>query len=112
METKATPAKWKSQIAAASWHTTQASCRNRPILSREEKGKPLLELKLLLVGRGKAGKTTLVKQLVGDKPDKNELETHSISIREFILDCPEAQFGPELGILAAKKFFTPPISSS
>ena len=59
--------------------------------SRDEKGKPLLELKLLLVGRGKAGKTTLVKQLVGEMPDKNELETHSISIREFMLDCPRGQ---------------------
>lgn len=40
--------------------------------SRNEKGRPLLELKLLLVGRGKAGKTTLVKQLGGEKPDENE----------------------------------------
>lgn len=56
--------------------------------SREEKGRPLLELKLLLVGRGKAGKTTLVKQLSGEEPDAQESETHSIEIRELTLDCP------------------------
>lgn len=59
--------------------------------SRDEKGRPLLELKLLLVGRGKAGKTTLVKQLAGEVPDKNELETHSIAIRELTLNCPRGQ---------------------
>ena len=56
--------------------------------SRGDKGEPLLELKLLLVGRGKAGKTTLTKQLAGEEPDKNESETHSISIRELMLHCP------------------------
>jgi internalin A len=59
--------------------------------SRHDKGLPLLELKLLLVGRGKAGKTTLVKRLAGEQPDKNESETHSIAIRELILDCPSGQ---------------------
>ena len=56
--------------------------------SREEDGQPLLELKLLLVGRGKAGKTTLVKRLAGESPNDNESETHSISIRELMLKCP------------------------
>src|SRR5216683_7791811 len=55
--------------------------------SRGKKGQPLLELKLLLVGRGKAGKTTLMKQLAGEKPDEYEAETHSIAIRELMLDC-------------------------
>jgi internalin A len=59
--------------------------------SRDEKGRPLLELKLLLVGRGKGGKTTLVKQLAGEKPDENESETHSIAIRELTLGCPRGQ---------------------
>ncbi len=59
--------------------------------SRAKGGQPLLELKLLLVGRGKAGKTALVKQLAGEKPDKNESETHSISIRELMLGCPKGQ---------------------
>jgi internalin A len=59
--------------------------------SRGDKGRALLELKLLLVGRGKAGKTTLVKQLVGEKPSAKEAETHSIAIRELTLDCPQGQ---------------------
>ena len=57
--------------------------------SRAEEGRPLLELKLLVVGRGKAGKTTLVKQLAGEQPDENESETHSIAIRELELACPK-----------------------
>ncbi|HEX8499417.1 MAG TPA: COR domain-containing protein [Pyrinomonadaceae bacterium] len=59
--------------------------------SRAEEGRPLLELKLLLVGRGKAGKTTLVKQLAGEEPSANESETHSIAIRELWLECPGGQ---------------------
>lgn len=55
--------------------------------SRKQDGGPLLELKLLLVGRGKAGKTTLVKQLAGEKPNEEESETHSISITELFLNC-------------------------
>jgi internalin A len=56
-----------------------------------EKGTPLLELKLLLVGRGKAGKTSLVKRLAGETPSENESETHSISIRELDIECPRGQ---------------------
>lgn len=56
--------------------------------SRGNKGQPLQELKLLLVGRGKAGKTTLVKRLTSEKTSARESETHSIAIREFQLDCP------------------------
>jgi len=59
--------------------------------SYREKGRPLLELKLLLVGRGKAGKTTLVKRLAGEQPLENESETHSIAIREFLLKCARGQ---------------------
>ncbi|HYR10051.1 MAG TPA: COR domain-containing protein [Longimicrobium sp.] len=59
--------------------------------SRGDKGRPLLELKLLLVGRGKAGKTTLVKQLAGEKPSSRESETHSIAIRELTLACSQGE---------------------
>jgi internalin A len=51
--------------------------------SRQKQGRPLLEMKVLLVGRGQAGKTTLLKQLAGVEPDANEQETHSIAIREL-----------------------------
>lgn len=50
-------------------------------------GRPLSEVKLLLVGRGKSGKTTLVKRLAGEQPKENESETHSIVIRELSFNC-------------------------
>jgi internalin A len=59
--------------------------------SRGEEGRPLRELKLLLVGRGKAGKTTLIKRLANEEPDPSESETHSIAIRELLLDCPKGK---------------------
>jgi internalin A len=55
--------------------------------SRDEKGFPLLELKLLVVGRGGAGKTSLIKQLAHEMPRENEPETHSIAIRELSIPC-------------------------
>jgi internalin A len=48
-----------------------------------EESSPLGELKLLVVGRGGAGKTTLVRRLAGEMPKEDEPETHSIAIREF-----------------------------
>lgn len=44
---------------------------------------PLNEVKVLLVGDGGAGKTSLVKQLLGQKFNKNESQTHGISIRDW-----------------------------
>jgi internalin A len=80
--------------------------------SHAKKGKPLLEMKLLLVGRGKAGKTTLVKRLAGEKPDEFESETHSIAIRELALNCNRDQvrarawdFGGQEILHATHQFF-------
>ncbi len=80
--------------------------------SRGEEGTPLLELKLLLVGRGGAGKTTLLKQLAGETPDEHEPETHSISIRELVLECERGQvrarawdFGGQEILHATHQFF-------
>ncbi|MDX6404550.1 MAG: internalin [Blastocatellia bacterium] len=80
--------------------------------SRGKKGRPLLELKLLLVGRGGAGKTTLVKRLAGEEPDEHELETHSIAIRELMLNCRRGQvrarawdFGGQEILHATHQFF-------
>lgn len=44
---------------------------------------PLNEVKVLLVGDGGAGKTSLVKQLLGQKFNKNESQTHGINIRDW-----------------------------
>lgn len=52
-----------------------------------ETTEPLQELKLLLVGRGGAGKTTLVRRLAGLSPNEAEPETHSIAISELMVPC-------------------------
>ena len=80
--------------------------------SRQEKGRPLQELKLLLVGRGQAGKTTLLKRLIRRRPNKREPETHSIAIRPLTLDCPRGKvqvrawdFGGQEILHATHQFF-------
>jgi internalin A len=55
--------------------------------SRGDQGRPLREMKLLLVGRGQAGKTTLAKRLAGLKPSRREKETHSIAICPLKIFC-------------------------
>ena len=51
--------------------------------SLEGEKQALNEVKVLLVGDGGAGKTSLVKQLLGEKFDKHELQTHGINIRNW-----------------------------
>ncbi|KAF5435535.1 hypothetical protein C5S35_10775, partial [Candidatus Methanophagaceae archaeon] len=49
-----------------------------------EGGKQALnEVKVLLVGDGGAGKTSLVKQLLGENFDEHESQTHGINIRDW-----------------------------
>jgi len=80
--------------------------------AQDEPSQSLSELKLLLVGRGRAGKTTLIKQLVGEIPDEYEAETHSIAIRRMWLDCPHGRvqtyawdFGGQEILHATHQFF-------
>jgi small GTP-binding protein len=49
--------------------------------------RPLNEVKVLLVGDGAAGKTSLVKRLLGEAFDKNEDTTHGISIRGWDVEA-------------------------
>lgn len=51
--------------------------------SLEGEKKPLNEVKVLLVGDGGAGKTSLVKRLVGEEFDGNEYQTQGINIKEW-----------------------------
>lgn len=46
-------------------------------------GEPLGECKLIVVGRGGAGKTSLVKRLNGQPYDPDERETHGITIQKL-----------------------------
>jgi len=51
--------------------------------SLEVEKRALNEVKVLLVGDGGAGKTSLVKQLLGKKFDKHEPQTHGINLRDW-----------------------------
>lgn len=55
--------------------------------TRGDQGSALRELKLLVVGRGGAGKTSLVKRLNREPLDPRESETHGINIRPLELEC-------------------------
>ena len=46
---------------------------------------PLNEVKVMLVGDGGSGKTSLVKRLLGEKFNKNEPQTHGITIKQWEL---------------------------
>jgi len=51
--------------------------------SLEGEKQPLNEVKVLLVGDGYSGKTSLVKQIRGEKFNKSEPQTHGINIRDW-----------------------------
>ena len=51
--------------------------------SLEGEKRPLNEVKILLVGDGAVGKTSLVKRLLGDDFDPQESQTHGINIRDW-----------------------------
>jgi internalin A len=55
--------------------------------TRGVEGRSLREVKLIVVGRGGAGKTSLIKRLKGEPFDPHEGETHGINIRQLELAC-------------------------
>jgi small GTP-binding protein len=59
----------------------------RYLVELEKSNRPLNEVKILLVGEGSAGKTSLVKQLLGEVFDKDEDTTHGISIRGWDVEA-------------------------
>ena len=50
-----------------------------------EYAKPINEIKVIFLGDGAVGKTSLMKYLIGKEFDRNELQTHGINIEE--LEC-------------------------
>jgi hypothetical protein len=77
-----------------------------------KKGVALREMKLIVVGWGKAGKTTLVKRLAGEPMDPTEPETHGIMIRPLTLRCTDGNlqarvwdFGGQVVLHSMHEFF-------
>ena len=65
-------------------------------------GESLGECKLIVVGRGQAGKTSLIKRLRGQSYDPKEPETHGITIQQLEFDgATEPCDGPRVGLRRA-----------
>ncbi|MBC7817185.1 MAG: hypothetical protein IAG10_09885, partial [Planctomycetaceae bacterium] len=56
---------------------------------RLEGEEPMQEVRLLLVGRGRVGKTSLLKALRWETPDESEPETPGITVQSLDLRCPQ-----------------------
>ena len=77
-----------------------------------DQGAALRELKLLVVGRGQAGKTSLVRRLNGEPLNSGESETHGINISPLTLICGDGKvtartwdFGGQHVLHAMHEFF-------
>ncbi|MBL8828369.1 MAG: leucine-rich repeat domain-containing protein [Planctomycetaceae bacterium] len=77
-----------------------------------DQGRALRELKLIVVGRGGAGKTSLVRRLNGQKLNLEESETHGINISPLSLQCSDGpvtarvwDFGGQHVLHAMHEFF-------
>jgi internalin A len=80
--------------------------------TRGAQGRALREVKLIVVGRGGAGKTSLIKRLKGEPFDPHEGETHGINIRKLKLACTDGpvqarvwDFGGQHVLHAMHEFF-------
>jgi internalin A len=80
--------------------------------TRGAKGRALREVKLIVVGRGGAGKTSLIKRLKGERFDAHEGETHGINISNLELACADGpmqarvwDFGGQHVLHAMHEFF-------
>ena len=71
---------WKDFVLEDQLPAPPAQILDYYFRSLQETKKPLLEAKILVVGQGAVGKTSLVKRLVHDKFDKDEEKTEGIDI--------------------------------
>lgn len=114
--------KWEEVVVNDSIQPAKEPMRPRSILdyyfrTREEQGRELREVKLIVVGRGSAGKTSLIRRLKGEALNRNENETHGIVISELSLmldDGPVTtrvwDFGGQHVLHAMHEFFLTPRS--
>jgi len=62
---------------------------------KNENKQPLNECKVIILGRGAVGKTSLQKRLFGNEPfDINESETHGIRKRTWLNDIKDGKYNP------------------
>jgi internalin A len=61
--------------------------KTRPSRTRQEQKRPLNEGKLILIGRGEVGKTSLVRRLVENKFLADASTTQGINITSWLLPC-------------------------
>ncbi len=80
--------------------------------SLEEGGQTLAEVKVILVGEGASGKTSLTRCLCGERFDPHEATTHGIRIKDWQLDtgsqhvrCKLWDFGGQEIMHATHQFF-------
>ncbi len=80
--------------------------------SLEGEKRPLNEVKLLFVGEGDAGKTSLMKRIMGEKFDPNEDQTQGITIRPWEFSENESEikanmwdFGGQVIMHSTHQFF-------
>ncbi|MCP4570266.1 MAG: hypothetical protein GY841_22020 [FCB group bacterium] len=59
--------------------------------SIEEESEPLYEAKLVIVGEGGVGKTSLLKAMTGQEPQEDELTTHGVKIDVQALNIPHPE---------------------
>lgn len=79
---------------------------------RDGKGVPLRELKLVVVGHGRRGKTTLIRRLSGKPMRPDEPETHGITRQPLSLPCTDGMiqamvwdFGGQAVLHSMHEFF-------
>ena len=63
-------------------------------------GEPLFEAKLILVGEGAVGKTTLLAAMLGEPPPEEYETTYGIDIRRLELPHPDPQVGRDITLNA------------
>jgi internalin A len=82
--------------AAVKSASTQGLDSLKAYLRSLDDAAPLYEAKLVLIGEGNVGKTTLLKALSGKEPRRNEPTTHGVSVEIQSLHLPHPDHGTRI----------------